>query len=158
MPATPFDQRDGWIWYDGTLVPWREAQLHVLSHALHYASSVFEGERAYGGVIFKSTEHSERLRRSAEILQSGFVERNWAEFTKDLKPSYMARFLAENRMQFLALPVPAGNILTSHQDFSGFRVEFHLATGERGAGGACGAHRGATRRALVHPLLLVAAP
>jgi len=68
MSVTPFDQRDGWIWYDGQLVPWKEAKLHVLSHALHYASSVFEGERAYGGTIFKSTEHSERLRRSAEIL------------------------------------------------------------------------------------------
>jgi branched-chain amino acid aminotransferase len=66
--ATPFDQLDGWIWYDGQLVPWKDAKLHVLSHALHYASSVFEGERAYGGVIFKSTEHSERLKRSAEIL------------------------------------------------------------------------------------------
>ena len=68
MSAAPFDQRDGWIWYDGQLVPWRDAKLHVLSHALHYASSVFEGERAYEGVIFKSTEHSERLRKSAEIL------------------------------------------------------------------------------------------
>ena len=68
MSVTPFDQRDGWIWYDGKLVPWRDAQLHVLSHGLHYASSVFEGERAYGGVIFKSREHSERLKRSAEIL------------------------------------------------------------------------------------------
>ncbi len=68
MSAAPFDQRDGWIWYDGQLVPWQDAKLHVLSHALHYASSVFEGERAYGGVIFKSTEHSERLKKSAEIL------------------------------------------------------------------------------------------
>jgi branched-chain amino acid aminotransferase len=66
--ATPFDQLDGWIWYDGQLVPWKDAKLHVLSHALHYASSVFEGERAYGGEIFKCTEHSERLRKSAEIL------------------------------------------------------------------------------------------
>ncbi|WP_230531620.1 branched-chain amino acid aminotransferase [Microvirga roseola] len=68
MSATPFDQRDGWIWYDGQLVPWKEANLHVLSHGLHYGSSVFEGERAYGGEIFKSTEHSERLKKSAEIL------------------------------------------------------------------------------------------
>ncbi|MCB5173783.1 MULTISPECIES: branched-chain amino acid aminotransferase [Microvirga] len=68
MSATPFDQRDGWIWYDGQIVPWSEAKLHVLSHGLHYASSVFEGERAYGGEIFKSTEHSERLKKSAEIL------------------------------------------------------------------------------------------
>ena len=63
-----FDQRDGFIWYDGALVPWAEAKLHVLSHGLHYASCVFEGERAYGGEIFRSTEHSERLRRSAEWL------------------------------------------------------------------------------------------
>jgi len=63
-----FDQRDGFIWYDGTLVPWADAKLHVLSHGLHYASCVFEGERAYGGEIFRSTAHSERLRRSAEQL------------------------------------------------------------------------------------------
>jgi branched-chain amino acid aminotransferase len=68
MSAAPFDDREGWIWYDGQIVPWRDAKLHVLSHALHYASSVFEGERAYGGRIFKSTEHSERLKKSAEIL------------------------------------------------------------------------------------------
>jgi len=64
----PFDQRDGFIWYDGALVPWADAKLHVLSHGLHYASCVFEGERAYGGTIFKGTAHSERLRRSAELL------------------------------------------------------------------------------------------
>lgn len=66
--AQPFDQRDGVIWYDGQIVPWSEATLHVLSHGLHYASCVFEGERAYGGVIFKSTEHSERLKASAQLL------------------------------------------------------------------------------------------
>ncbi|MBO1903673.1 branched-chain amino acid aminotransferase [Microvirga sp. 3-52] len=68
MSAPPFDQRDGWIWYDGQIVPWADAKLHVLSHGLHYGSSVFEGERAYGGEIFKSTEHSERLKKSAQIL------------------------------------------------------------------------------------------
>lgn len=68
MSVPPFDQRDGWIWLDGELVPWREAKLHVLSHGLHYGSGVFEGERAYSGAIFKSTEHSERFRRSAELL------------------------------------------------------------------------------------------
>ncbi|MFY9629557.1 MAG: branched-chain amino acid aminotransferase [Methylocystis sp.] len=68
MSMPPFDQRDGHIWYNGALVPWREAKLHVLSHGLHYGSSVFEGERAYGGTIFKSREHSERFRRSAQIL------------------------------------------------------------------------------------------
>ncbi|MFG1429030.1 branched-chain amino acid aminotransferase [Roseixanthobacter glucoisosaccharinicivorans] len=64
----PFDKRDGWIWFDGVLVPWADAKIHVLSHGLHYASCVFEGERAYGGAIFKSAEHSERLRLSAEML------------------------------------------------------------------------------------------
>jgi branched-chain amino acid aminotransferase len=63
-----FDDRDGWIWFDGELVPWRDARVHVLTHALHYASSVFEGQRAYNGVIFKLTEHSERLRKSASLL------------------------------------------------------------------------------------------
>src|ERR1017187_10449251 len=68
MAAQSYDRLEGVIWYDGKLVPWADANLHVLSHGLHYASSVFEGERAYGGAIFKSTEHSERLKRSAGIL------------------------------------------------------------------------------------------
>ena len=68
MALLPFDKRDGVIWMNGKLVPWADAQLHVLSHGLHYASSVFEGERAYGGEIFKCTEHSERFRKSAEVL------------------------------------------------------------------------------------------
>ena len=68
MALVPFDDRDGWIWMDGEFVPWREAKTHVLTHALHYGSSVFEGERMYGGEIFKLTEHSERLVRSAELL------------------------------------------------------------------------------------------
>jgi branched-chain amino acid aminotransferase len=63
-----YDDRDGFIWFDGKLVPWREANIHVLSHALHYASSVFEGQRAYNGEIFKLNEHCERLRKSANIL------------------------------------------------------------------------------------------
>jgi branched-chain amino acid aminotransferase len=68
MADQPFHDRDGSIWYNGELVPWREANLHVLSHALHYASCVFEGERAYGGNIFKLTEHSQRLELSARTL------------------------------------------------------------------------------------------
>ncbi|MBN8957883.1 MAG: branched-chain amino acid aminotransferase [Rhizobiales bacterium] len=66
--ALTFDQRDGVIWYDGKLIPWADAKLHVLSHGLHYASAVFEGERAYGGDIFKCTQHSERLIRSGKVL------------------------------------------------------------------------------------------
>jgi len=68
MAVLPFDQRDGFIWMNGQLVPWKDAKLHVLSHGLHYASRVFEGERAYGGVVFKSREHSERFKHSAQIL------------------------------------------------------------------------------------------
>jgi len=63
-----FDKIDGVIWYDGKLVPWGDANVHVLTHGLHYGSCVFEGERAYGGTIFKSTAHSERLKRSGNIL------------------------------------------------------------------------------------------
>jgi len=69
MPATqPYHDRDGFIWFDGKLEPWRDAQVHVLTHALHYASSVFEGQRAYNGQIFKLAEHSRRLHKSANIL------------------------------------------------------------------------------------------
>ena len=68
MTLVPFDDRDGVIWMDGAIVPWREAKLHVLSHGLHYASGVFEGERAYSGHIFKLREHTDRLIRSADIL------------------------------------------------------------------------------------------
>jgi branched-chain amino acid aminotransferase len=64
----PFDQRDGSIWYDGKLVPWKSAQTHVLTHGLHYGSSVFEGQRMYGGTVFKLKEHTDRLFTSAETL------------------------------------------------------------------------------------------
>lgn len=66
--AGTYDDRDGKIWMDGQLVDWRDANVHILTHAMHYASSVFEGERAYGGKIFKSREHSERLKRSAQMI------------------------------------------------------------------------------------------
>ncbi len=68
MAGSTFDDRDGLIWYDGEMVEWRSANIHVLSHALHYASSVFEGDRVYGGKIFKLTEHTERLINSGRIL------------------------------------------------------------------------------------------
>ena len=64
----PMDDRDGSIWFDGKMVPWHDAKIHVLTHGLHYASAVFEGQRVYGGSIFKLTKHSERLAKSAEIL------------------------------------------------------------------------------------------
>ena len=68
MTMLPFDDRDGVIWLNGELVPWREAKLHVLSHGLHYASCVFEGMRVYDGRIFKLSEHSQRLIESARVL------------------------------------------------------------------------------------------
>ena len=68
MTSEGFHNRDGLIWYDGEMLDWREANLHLLSHALHYASSVFEGERVYSGNIFKLREHSERLINSAKIM------------------------------------------------------------------------------------------
>ncbi|MBA8818741.1 branched-chain amino acid aminotransferase [Ochrobactrum sp. GPK 3] len=68
MAAIPFDQRDGYIWLDGAFVDWKDAKIHVLTHGLHYASTVFEGERAYGGEIFKLNEHTERLHESARLL------------------------------------------------------------------------------------------
>ena len=68
MSMPSFDDRDGFIWYNGALVPWREGNVHVLSHALHYASAVFEGERSYNGHVFKLREHGERLQTSAERL------------------------------------------------------------------------------------------
>lgn len=68
MAILPFDDRDGFIWYDGAMLPWRDAKLHVLSHGLHYGSCVFEGERVYSGKVFKLREHSERLVRSGELL------------------------------------------------------------------------------------------
>ena len=68
MAGVPFDQLDGEIWYNGEFVKWGDATMHVLTHGLHYASAVFEGERAYGGQIFELTKHTQRLHDSAEIL------------------------------------------------------------------------------------------
>src|SRR5258708_5397777 len=68
MASQTFDNRPGVIWYNGAFVPWKEATLHVLSHGLHYASAVFEGQRAYGGVVFKLDEHTRRLHESARLL------------------------------------------------------------------------------------------
>lgn len=68
MSLIPYDDRDGFIWLDGKLIPFRDAKLHVLTHALHYASCVFEGERAYDGEVFRLTEHSQRLYDSAKLM------------------------------------------------------------------------------------------
>jgi branched-chain amino acid aminotransferase len=68
MSVVPYDDRDGFIWMNGAIVPWRDARIHVLTHALHYASCVFEGERVYDGRIFKLREHTMRLADSARKL------------------------------------------------------------------------------------------
>lgn len=68
MTEPTFDDRDGFIWIDGRLVPWREAGVHILTHAMHYASAVFEGQRCYGGTVFELSKHSQRLIDSAHIL------------------------------------------------------------------------------------------
>ena len=68
MSLIPFDDRDGMIWWDGALRPWRDAKLHVLTHGLHYASAVFEGERSYGGNIFRLRDHTNRLIQSGKLL------------------------------------------------------------------------------------------
>ncbi|KZM49646.1 branched-chain amino acid aminotransferase [Labrenzia sp. OB1] len=89
MAGTPFDQLSGDIWYDGTFVPWADAKLHVLSHGLHYGSSVFEGERAYGGRIFKSEDHTVRLLESGRML--GFEIPWTAEQINAAKEETLAR-------------------------------------------------------------------
>ena len=63
-----FENRDGWIWYDGTFVEWKNAKSHIISQGLHYASAVFEGERAYNGKIFKSEQHTKRFFKSADTV------------------------------------------------------------------------------------------
>lgn len=68
----PFDNRDGFIWFNGNIIPWREAKIHVISHGLHYGSAVFEGERAYNGKIFKSAEHTARFIKSAALIDMPF--------------------------------------------------------------------------------------
>jgi len=90
----PYDDRDGHIWMDGHFVAWRDAKLHVLSHGLHYGSSVFEGERAYGGEIFESRRHSERLFASAEMI--GFKVPGSVDELEDAKAEALAKSGLEN--------------------------------------------------------------
>ena len=66
--AKSFENRDGWIWMNGEFIPWKNATSHIISQGMHYASAVFEGERSYNGIIFKSEEHTERFFKSAEII------------------------------------------------------------------------------------------
>jgi branched-chain amino acid aminotransferase len=94
MSFVPYDDRDGWIWMDGSFVPWREANVHLLTHALHYGSCVFEGERAYSGKIFESERHSKRLLNSADIL--GMKPRFEVSQLEDAKKEAMNKMGLEN--------------------------------------------------------------
>lgn len=89
MALIPYDDRDGYIWMDGEFVPWRDTKVHLLTHGLHYGSSVFEGERAYEGEIFKSREHTDRLHNSAGLL--GFDIPFTAEQIEDAKKEALAK-------------------------------------------------------------------
>jgi len=92
MSIIPFDDRDGVIWLNGEMVPWRDARTHSLSHGLHYASLVFEGERSYGGTIFKSREHTERLRNSCKLLDFDIP------YSDEEMEEVKAKVLAENNI------------------------------------------------------------
>ncbi|MEO1027893.1 MAG: branched-chain amino acid aminotransferase [Pseudomonadota bacterium] len=94
MALVPFDDRDGYIWFDGEFSPWREAKVHVLTHGLHYGSSVFEGERAYGGKIYRSRTHTDRLIKSAQIL--GFEIPYTADEIEAAKVEALAKSGLEN--------------------------------------------------------------
>ena len=101
MTAEPFDQRDGFIWFNGELVAWREAKVHVLTHGLHYASAVFEGERVYGGEIFKLGEHTERLHNSGKIL--GFdIPFSVAEINQACRDAVLANGIVDGYVRPIA--------------------------------------------------------
>jgi len=94
MAAIPYDDRDGLIWMDGEFVDWRDTKVHILTHALHYASAVFEGERAYNGVIFRSLDHTKRLHNSARIMG---MDLTWTvEQIEEAKTEALARSGLDN--------------------------------------------------------------
>src|SRR5215212_2622339 len=125
-----FDDRDGWIWLDGEMVPWRDARVHVLTHALHYASSVFEGQRAYNGRIFKLNEHSERLRRSASLL--GF-ELPWSveQINAACKQVLKANDLTDAYMRPVAWRGRGANIMTRANPRRAFASRLRTGGGPR---------------------------
>lgn len=117
MATIPFDEREGVIWFDGQMVPWKDAKVHVLTHGLHYGSSVFEGERAYGGKIFKLEEHTSRFFESGRILDFDipFTEAqindacNAVVAAANLKDAYI-RPLAWRGSETLAVAAPNSKI------------------------------------------------
>ena len=123
MTTVAFDQLDGVIWMNGQMVDWPDAKLHVLSHGLHYGSSVFEGERMYGGEIFKLTEHTQRLLHSAEIMgfkigkkqQLGQIEKRWITGRARVLTPGSIRIRAHNIRRFCACWSHSG-FYVSHVD------------------------------------------
>ena len=105
MAAAPYDQREGFIWLNGKLVPWNDARLHVLTHGLHYASAVFEGMRAYDGAIFKLTEHNQRLHDSAKILDFA-IPYSVAELDKAAREVLRANKLTDAYVRPIAWHAP----------------------------------------------------
>ena len=120
MALVPFDDRDGWIWLDGQFVAWRDAKLHVLSHGLHYASGVFEGERAYSGNIFKLREHTERLINSGRIL--GF-EIPWT--ADEIDAACIATLARNNQVDAYVRPIAWRG--TEQLSVSAQQTKIHLA-------------------------------
>ncbi len=115
-----YHDRDGLIWLDGEMVPWREANVHVLTHALHYASSVFEGQRAYSGEIFKLTEHSERLVKSGRLLDFE-IPYSVAEIDQACRDVLAASGLTDGYMRPLAWRG------SEQMGVSGQKTKIHLA-------------------------------
>jgi branched-chain amino acid aminotransferase len=116
----PFHDRDGLIWLDGEMVPWRDANVHILTHALHYASSVFEGQRAYSGEIFKLTEHSERLVKSARLLDM-HIPYSVTEIDQACREVLAASGLADGYMR------PVAWRGSEQMGVSGQRTKIHVA-------------------------------
>lgn len=115
-----YHDRDGLIWLDGEMVPWRDANVHVLTHALHYASSVFEGQRAYSGEIFKLTEHSTRLVKSAQLLDME-IPYSVAEIDQACRDVFAASGLTSGYMRPLAWRG------SEQMGVSGQKTKIHLA-------------------------------
>ena len=128
MALVPYDDRDGVIWWNGEMRPWRDAKLHVLSHGLHYASAVFEGERCYNGTIFKLREHSERLIRSAAIL--GF-KLPWT--VEEIDAAYIETVRANNLTNAYVRPIAWRGSEEMGIAAKGTRVNMAIAVWEWGA-------------------------
>ncbi len=123
MSLIPFDDRDGLIWFEGKLTPWREAKVHILTHAFHYASAVFEGERVYGGKVFKLTEHSQRLIDSGRIL--GFeIPLTVAEIDEATRKTVAANNIVDGYVRPIAWRGPEQMGVSAQQT----KIHFAIAT------------------------------